>query len=129
MLRVVRRDSLRFACRDASGVQVDPHRGQLGAQGPHDEGVEATVQAREGELTLALTRVVVGKNVCVARPPDGAPPSTYLYAHAWIGLQVADVGGAQPVLGDDQNVSPMRPSPTGVCRGCPLRRPIVSSSA
>jgi hypothetical protein len=63
------------------------------------------------------------------RPPAGTRSAADLDPDARVGLDVLDPVGAPPALGHQPEGLPSRPSHTGVRRGRPVRRPVVSSRA
>lgn len=78
---------------------------------------------------LTLAGVVVLEDVRCSSPPSGVRPGGQLHPNPRIGFDVTHPLSAIPACATSQKVCPSRPSHTGVQRGCPVRRPVVSSRA
>jgi hypothetical protein len=98
--------------------QIDADGEQVRAERAHPEAVELRQGLQSG------VRVVVGYQVGGAAVPFAVQPDADLR----IGLNVLDVLRLVAELRDEPELIALSASPSGVRRGSPVLRPVVSSS-
>ncbi len=89
------------ARQNASDIQINPYREQLGPEKADRGGVAGTASQLLSEPALAFARIVVGQHMCGARVPARPEPIAELQAYPRITRDVEDVAGFLAVLCHD----------------------------
>ena len=112
-----------------SGIQINSDTKELRPKKSHSTCVPGTAWQLIRQPALAFTRIIVREEMRSARVPSGAGSLPQFEPYVRIMLDVADIPRFHPMLCHNPESGSICPSPTGVRRGFPLFRPVVSSNA